>query len=147
MLKKPITYIDYNGNERTENFYFNLSKAELMEMELSISGGLSELINRVVNTQDTPTLIKIFKELILKSYGEKSADGKRFVKNPELTDAFCQTEAYSNLFIELATDSDAAAAFVNGIIPADTQKKINGSDLKIEQINVIPDSSLSDDMK
>ena len=144
MLKKPITYIDYNGNERTENFYFNLSQAELMEMELSISGGLSELINRVVSTQDTPTLIKIFKELILKSYGEKSPDGKRFMKSKELTDAFCQTEAYSNLFIELATDSDAAAAFVNGIIPADARKRVEESNLKNENVVEIPDSSFTD---
>lgn len=144
MLKKPITYTDYNGNERTENFYFNLSQAELMEMELSISGGLSELINRVVSTQDTPTLIKIFKELILKSYGEKSPDGKRFVKNKELTDAFCQTEAYSNLFIELATDSDAAATFVNGIIPADARKRVEESNLKNENVVEIPDSSFTD---
>lgn len=119
MLKKTIKYTDYNGVERTEDFYFNLSKAEVMEMEMSTTGGLAEMINRVVAAQDTPSIIKIFKDLILKAYGEKSADGKRFIKSPEIADAFSQTEAYSILFMELATDADAASAFVNGITPVD----------------------------
>lgn len=117
MLKKAITYTDYNGVERTEDFYFNLSKAELTEMELSISGGLTEMINKIVSAQDAPAIIKTFKDLILKAYGEKSADGKRFIKSKELSDAFQQTEAYSILFMELATDADMAAKFVTGIIP------------------------------
>ena len=124
MLKKTITYTDYNGVERKEDFYFNLSKAEIMEMELSTTGGLAEMILKVVAAQDTPSIMKIFKELILKAYGEKSADGKRFIKNSELTAAFEQTEAYSNLFMELATDADAAAKFVNAIVPADLAKQI-----------------------
>lgn len=117
MLKKTITYVDYNGNQRTEDFYFNLSKAEIMEMELGTTGGFVEMINRIVEAQDAPSLIKIFKDLILKAYGEKSLDGKRFVKSEEIREAFSQTEAYSNLFMELATDATAAADFVNGIIP------------------------------
>lgn len=121
MLKKTITYTDYNGVERKEDFYFNLTKAEIMEMEMSISGGLTEMINRIVAAQDAPAIIKIFKELILKAYGEKSLDGKRFMKTAEdghrLADDFAQTEAYSQLFMELATDADAASAFVNGIVP------------------------------
>lgn len=117
MLKKTITYTDYNGNECTEDFYFNLTKAELMEMELSVAGGMTELIQKVVNANDVPTIVKIFKELIFKAYGEKSADGKRFIKSEELSTAFSQTEAYSILFTELATDSKAAANFVNGVIP------------------------------
>lgn len=117
MLKKTITYTDYNGSERTEDFYFNLSKAEIMEMEMGTSGGLAEMITRIVAAQDAPAIIKIFKELILKAYGEKSPDGKRFVKSEEISNAFAQTEAYSDLFMELATDADAAAKFVNGIIP------------------------------
>lgn len=121
MLKKTITYTDYNGSERTEDFYFNLSKAEVMEMEMSTSGGLAEMISRIVAAQDAPAIIKIFKELVLKAYGEKSPDGKRFVKSDELATAFSQTEAYSQLFMELATDADAAAAFVNGIVPKDIQ--------------------------
>lgn len=117
MLKKTITYTDFNGMERSEDFYFNLTKAEVMEMEMSTVGGLSEMIQRIISAQDTPSIIKVFKDLVLKSYGEKSADGKRFIKTPEITEAFSQTEAYSVLFMELATDADAAAAFVNGIIP------------------------------
>ena len=119
MLKKTITYTDYNGLERTEDFYFNLTKAEVMEMEMSTAGGLAETIQRIVAAQDAPAIIKIFKDLVLKAYGEKSLDGKRFIKNEEIKEAFSQTEAYSILFMELATDADAASKFVNGIVPAD----------------------------
>ena len=117
MLKKTITYTDYNGSERTEDFYFNFSKAEIMEMEMSTTGGLAEMIQKIVAAQDAPAIIKIFKELVLKAYGEKSPDGKRFIKSDDITMAFSQTEAYSQLFMELATDADAAAKFVNGIVP------------------------------
>ena len=118
MLKKTFTYTDYNGVERTEDHYFNLSKAELMEMELSTTGGLAEMINKIVAAQDAPAIVKVFKDLVLKAYGQKSADGRRFIKSKELADEFSQTEAYSQLFMELATDADAAAKFVNGIVPA-----------------------------
>ena len=118
MLKKTFTYVDYNGVERTEDHYFNLSKAELMEMELSTTGGLAEMINKIVAAQDAPAIVKVFKDLVLKAYGQKSADGRRFIKSKELSDEFAQTEAYSQLFMELATDADAAAKFVNGIVPA-----------------------------
>lgn len=124
MLKKTITYTDYNGLERTENFYFNLSKAEIAEMELTTVGGFAEMIQRVVDAQDQAAIVKIFKDLILKAYGEKSEDGKRFMKSNEISTAFAQTEAYSILFMELATDADSAAAFVNGIIPSDVQKQM-----------------------
>lgn len=117
MLKKTITYTDYNGVERTEDFYFNLTKAELMEMEIGTTGGMADMIKRIIDAKDAPAIIKIFKELVLKAYGEKSADGKRFVKSEEISNGFAQTEAYSQLFMELATDADAAATFVNGIIP------------------------------
>lgn len=123
MIKKTITYKDYNQVDRTEDFYFNLSKAEVMEMEMSTSGGLAEMITRIVAAQDQPAIIKIFKDLILKAYGEKSPDGKRFIKSDELSIAFSQTEAYSQLFMELATDAEAASAFVNGIVPADMAKQ------------------------
>jgi hypothetical protein len=118
MLKKTIKYTDYNGVERTEDFHFNLTKAELMEMELSTTGGLTETIQSIVQAQDTPSIIKIFKKLVLDAYGQKSADGRRFIKNDELKAEFEQTEAYSILFMELATDADAAAKFVNGIVPS-----------------------------
>lgn len=124
MYKKMIKYTDYNGVEREEPFYFNLNKAEIAEMQLTAEGGLSEYINRIVATDDRPKLIEIFKELILKSYGVKSDDGKRFIKRENgryLRDDFEQTEAYSELFMLLATDSDAAAEFVNGLTPQDVQ--------------------------
>lgn len=124
MLKKKVTYTDYNGVERTEDFYFNLSKAEIMEMELGTTGGFAEMIQKVVAAQDAPTLIKIFKDLVLKAYGEKSADGKRFIKSDEIATAFSQTEAYSQIFMELATDTDAATKFVNGIIPKDMADEV-----------------------
>lgn len=117
MLKKKITYTDYNGIERIEDHYFNLTKAEIMELELGTAGGFAEMIQRIVDAQDAPSIIKVFKDLILKAYGEKSPDGKRFIKSKEISDAFSQTEAYSQLFMELATDADAAAEFVNGIVP------------------------------
>lgn len=119
MIKKTIKYTDYNGAERTEDFYFNLSKAEIMEMELSTAGGLAEMIQKIVDSNDAPSIIKIFKDLVLKAYGEKSPDGKYFEKSDEIARRFSQTEAYSILFMELATDADAAQKFVNGIIPAD----------------------------
>ena len=131
MIKKTITYKDYNQVDRTEDFYFNLSKAEVMEMEMSTSGGLAEMITRIVAAQDQPAIIKIFKDLILKAYGEKSPDGKRFIKSDELSTAFSQTEAYSQLFMELATDAEAASAFVNGIVPADMAKQ----DAKLSLVN------------
>ena len=116
MLKKTMTYTDYNGVSRTEDFYFNLSKAELAEMELTQDGGLENYLNRIVNSRDTAAIVAVFKELLLKAYGVKSDDGKRFIKSKEISEAFSQTEAYSDLFINLATDSDAATAFVNGIV-------------------------------
>lgn len=119
MLKETITYIDYNGVERTEDHYFNLSKAEIMEMQMSTTGGLAETIQKIVDAKDAPAIVKIFKELILKAYGEKSADGRRFIKSEEISTAFSQTEAYSQLYMKLATDADAAAKFVNGIVPKD----------------------------
>ena len=123
MLKETIKYTDYNGVERTEDFWFHLSKAELMEWEMGTTGGLTEMIKRIVDAQDAPAIIKIFKELVLKAYGQKSPDGKRFIKSEELATEFSQTEAYSQLFMDLATDADKAAAFVNGIMPSDVVAK------------------------
>jgi len=117
MLKKTMTYTDFDGVQRTEDFYFNLSKAEILEMEMGTAGGLGEMLKRIVAAKDTKKIINTFKDIVLKAYGEKTPDGKRFVKSKELSEAFSQTEAYSDLFMELATDGKAAADFVNGIIP------------------------------
>lgn len=128
MLKKTITYTDYNDVERTEDFYFNLSKAELAEMELSVDGGYAEMAKKIANEKRAPELVKLFKDLILKAYGEKSADGKRFMKvdnnGTPLNIAFSQTEAYSELFMELSQNADAAAKFFTGVIPADLGKQV-----------------------
>lgn len=124
MYKRTISYTDYDGNERTEDFYFHFTEAELTEMELSVTGGLKAMLERIINTQDTPKLVKIFKDLLFKSYGEKSLDGRRFIKSKELSEAFSQTEAYSMLFMELATDDKKAAEFVNGVLPADLRAKV-----------------------
>lgn len=117
MLKKTITYTDYNGVERVEDFMFNLTQAEITEMELSTTGGFGEMLQKIIAAKDMPTIIKVFKDLILKAYGEKSADGRRFVKSKELSEEFSQTEAYSSLFMSCATDSDFAAEFIKGIMP------------------------------
>lgn len=123
MIKKTITYSDYNGVERTEDFYFNLTKAEITKMELSTKGGLAEMINRIVAAQDTPAIIEVFEDLIKRSYGVKTPDGRGFAKKAEDLESFMATEAYSQLFMELATDADAASAFVNGVVPADMAQK------------------------
>lgn len=126
MIKETITFEDYNGVTRTEDFHFNLTKAEVMEMEMSQHGGMAEMIQRIVAEQNAPAIIKIFKELVLKAYGKKSDDGRRFIKNEQLREEFSQTEAYSQLFMKLATDADAAAKFVNGIMPADLADAAKG---------------------
>lgn len=122
MLKKTIKYTDFDGNERSEDFYFNLTKAEVTEMELSTEGGLSKTLQKIIDTKDSKRIMETFKDLILRSYGEKSPDGKRFIKNQELRDGFAQTEAYSELFMELADNAEMAAAFVNGIVPSMSTK-------------------------
>ena len=121
MLKKTITFTDYNGNERTEDYYFNLTQAEVTEMELSVEGGLVEMIRRIVAAQDGKQIMAVVRDLILRSYGEKSPDGRRFIKNQEVRDNFAQTEAYSKLFMEFVTNADAASAFVKGIAPAEIE--------------------------
>lgn len=124
MLKKTITYTDYVDREWTEDFYFNLTKTELTEMEASTSGGMVDYFDRIVKAVDREKLYGLIRDLILKSYGEKSPDGKRFVKSKELSEAFSQTAAYDVLFMELATNDEAAADFVKGIIPSDLVTKM-----------------------
>ena len=117
MLKKTITYTDFNGISRTEDFYFNLTAAEVTEMEMSTVGGLAEMIQQIVAAKDIPSIVKVFKDLILRSYGIKSPDGKRFMKSQQISEEFAQTNAFSDLYMELATDADKAAEFTNAIIP------------------------------
>lgn len=124
MYKKTITYTDFFGEERKKDFYFNLTKSELTEMELRVDGGLERLIEKITQTHDNKRLVDYFKEIIFKSYGEISEDGDRFIKSPELSIAFSQTPAYDILFMELTSDAAAAAEFINKIIPSDLSKKL-----------------------
>lgn len=124
MLKKNIKYVDYDGNERTEDFYFNLNKAEVIELQLGTVGGLTKTLEKIVQEKDTSRIIEYFKTIILKAYGEKSADGRRFIKSQELRDAFEQTEAYSELFMELVRDAKMAAEFINGVLPKEAADAI-----------------------
>ncbi len=126
MLKKTITYTDYDGLERTEEFRFNLTKAELVDMELTTAGTFSETMKRIIAEKDIIRIAKLFKELLLKSYGVKSDDGKRFVKSQELSEAFSQTEAYSDLYIELLSNPEEAAKFFAEVAP------------KMDEVSAVP---------
>ena len=117
MLKKTISYEDFDGNQRTEDHYFNLTEAEITEMELSMNGGLSQLLTKSLQENDQKQIIEYFKKIVLMAYGEKSLDGRKFVKNQKIRDEFASTAAYSEIFMELATDADAASAFVKGVMP------------------------------
>lgn len=128
MIKKTITYTDFDDIERTEDYYFNLSKSELMEMDFSATGGMERMIKSIVDAQDTKRIIEVFKDIILRSYGEKSLDGKHFIKvrdGHRLSDDFAQTGAYDALFMELATDDKAATEFITGVIPRNIAKELS----------------------
>lgn len=137
MFKKTVTYTDYDGVERTEDVYFNLSKPEIIEMQLNTPGGYAELIERIINAKDTRALVSLYKELLLKSYGIKSDDGKRFIKSEEISTAFSQTPAYDTIYMELATDADAASAFVNGLLPTDLMRSVNDSVSKNSALGIV----------
>jgi len=124
MLKKTITFIDYDGKEQTETFFFNLNEAELTELELSETGGLVNTIERIVEEEDGKEIVRLFKSLILAAVGIKSNDGRRFIKTDQIREEFEQTPAYSNLFMELATEADQATSFVTGILPKGMKPKI-----------------------
>jgi hypothetical protein len=132
MLKHEITYEDFNGDTVTESFYFHLSKPELMELEVEQKQGLSMLIKQIVDSQDNKEMIAIFKKIVLMSYGEKSPDGKRFIKNDELREAFSQTAAYQKLFMDLVTEDNVAANFIKGLMPKDMQSDVERVSKEIE---------------
>ena len=119
MIKKTITYTDYNGSKRTEDFFFNLSKAELIDMEFGVYGGYSEAVKKIVDSNDTPSIMKCFKEIILKAYGKKTDDGRRFIKSEELSKEFEQTEAYSEMIVDFIQHPDVAAEFIRKVMPSD----------------------------
>lgn len=119
MLKKTIKFTDYDGNPREEDFYFNLTKAELSIMEMSHVGGFRKKMERIIKAQDGPALIEAFQDIIQTAYGVKSDDGRRFVKSPELFEEFKQTEAYSELIMELLGSEKGAAEFIAQVMPQD----------------------------
>lgn len=125
MLKKTVTYTDFDGNERTEELYFNLTKAELMELQMSEIGGLEKRLRGIIMAQNGVEIMKFFKDIFLNSYGIKSPDGRRFIKNDEVKTDFEQTEAYSQLFMELVTDADKMADFIKGVIPSDLASQVD----------------------
>ena len=123
MIKKTVTYIDYNGVERTESFYFHFSQAEILDMEMGTEGGFAERIQRIIDAKDQTSLLKVIKNFVLDAYGEKSADGRRFIKSKEVKDAFVECPAYSEIYMELLTDDKVAAEFVNKVIPEDMKDR------------------------
>lgn len=124
MLKRNVRYIDYNGNDVVDTFYFNLTKSELLELEISEKGGLGELLKNIIASQDPQALVSMFKKIILLAYGEKSEDGKRFIKNETMREEFAQTAAYDALFLELASDDRSASEFIRGIIPTEMSNAV-----------------------
>ena len=136
MHKETVSYVDYNGVERTETFYFNLTEAELAEMQLTTEGGLANMIQEIVETKDLPKIIELFKRIIRLSYGKKSPDGRRFIKNDETLDDFLQTEAYSTIFMRLATDEAAASKFINETIPQNLVSRANAQKAEITSLPV-----------
>lgn len=134
MYKITETYTDYDDNQRTEDFYFNYSEAELTDLQFSVSGGLAGMIDKIIKTNDMPKLVELFRELIQKAYGEKSNDGRRFIKSPELTKEFTETVAYSQIYMRLATDSKAAQEFINNVVPKSMKDKMQ----QANQQNVVP---------
>lgn len=117
MFKDTVTYEDYNGNMRTETLYFNLSRAEVIQMEMSVNGGLGSFLENIVKSEDMPAIVEQFTKIIKMSYGVKSDDGKRFIKSDEISETFVQSEAFSEFFMKVISDEDYAAKFVNGIMP------------------------------
>lgn len=126
MYKKTIAYTDYFGEEREEDFYFHFSEAELSKMELSRNGGISRFVEKIIQTKDNPKLVDMFEDFILSAYGEKSEDGRRFIKTDELSTAFKQTPAYSILFMQLITDADELARFIKEVVPKEISDKVGG---------------------
>lgn len=124
MVKKTITYTDYNGETREEDFYFNLTKPELVELELGEDGGLRSYLEKIVKSKDARNVLAMFKKIIGVAYGIKSPDGRRFLKSKDISESFFQSEAYVVLYMELLNNPDVAAAFIRSMLPEDMQSKV-----------------------
>ena len=136
MRKETITYTDYNNVTRTEDFFFNLNEAELTALQYGVDGGMKEMLERIVKSNDNKQIMACFHDLIAKSYGEKSPDGRRFVKSPELSEAFMQTEAYNELMLRFMTDANYSAEFINDVL-ADVTKRTEERNAKKAEGNAI----------
>ena len=124
MIKKTVTYTDYNGEQRTETFYFHYTEAEILDMEMSEEGSFADRIQRIIDAKDKTALMKLIKKFVIDAYGVKSEDGKRFMKNDELKTAFLECPAYSDIFMEMVTNDEIAAEFVNGVIPSTMKERV-----------------------
>ena len=124
MIKKTVTYTDYNGEQRTETFYFHYTEAEILDMEMSEEGSFADRIQRIIDAKDKTALMKLIKKFVIDAYGVKSEDGKRFMKNDELKTAFLECPAYSDIFMEMVTNDEIAADFVNGVIPSTMKDRV-----------------------
>jgi len=136
MYKKNITYTDFNGDERTDAFYFNLSDAEILELQVSYGGDMSRIMRNMLEKRDAKGLLGIITNLIQTSYGEKSSDGKRFMKNQEIRDSFVTTDAYSKLVLELLNDDKEFEKFMTNVIPSDRREQLSEIIRKREQAQV-----------
>ena len=117
MIKETLTYVDYNGVERTEDFYFHLSKAEILDIETTMpNGSIEEWANSIFATREYDKLWKLFSNLVKQSYGIKSADGRRFMKSEEISKEFSETEAYPVLIEKFLTEPDFASNFFNSLV-------------------------------
>jgi len=125
MLKREIKFEDFDGNQSSDIFYFNISKPELVELEVEHEGGFGKMLESIVETKNNKELIKKFKDIVLLAYGVKSEDGKRFIKSDQLREEFSQTAAYNELFMELATDDNAAVQFLTAVLPKDIAGEVN----------------------
>lgn len=131
MLKKTITYTNYNDEQKTRDYYFNLKKSELIDLQFSTAKGFMNYIEEITKSQDNVRIWKAFRDIVLLAYGEKSEDGERFVKSDELRKSFEETEAFSELIYELMSNETAAANFINGIMPADLAANTKQGNLNV----------------
>lgn len=127
MIKKTVTYEDFDGNMQTDTFYFNLTKAEILEMEVRYEGGLHDLLVKIVKEKDNKKILSHFKEIILDAYGIRSDDGRGFKKSDELREAFADSAAFQELWLEIATSEESGAAFINGIVPKQLKEEATKS--------------------
>ena len=123
MIKKTITYKDYNGIERTESFYFHFNEAEILDMEMSVEGGFAERVQKIIDAKEQTQLLKVIKKFVIDAYGVKDPEGRRFIKSDDVKNAFLECPAYSAIFMELVTNDEVAAEFVNGVIPEGMKEK------------------------